>query len=138
MIPFLDMKAVYAELKPELDAAYARVMESGWFVLGKEVEAFEAEYAAFCGTAHCVGLANGLEALELSLRAWRPTPVAWSTRTSTTARVFEPRSGSIRSGGGCARCGSSRVRASHRRCPPWLPATTRPRARHCFSRQRPC
>ena len=70
MIPFLDMKAVYAELKPELDAAYARVMESGWFVLGKEVEAFEAEYAAFCGTTHCVGLANGLEALELCLRAW--------------------------------------------------------------------
>jgi dTDP-3-amino-3,4,6-trideoxy-alpha-D-glucose transaminase len=70
MIPFLDMKAIYAELKPELDAAYARVMESGWFVLGKEVEAFEAEYAAFCGTAHCVGLANGLEALELVLRAW--------------------------------------------------------------------
>jgi hypothetical protein len=42
MIPFLDMKSVYAELKPELDAAFARVMESGWFVLGKEVEAFEA------------------------------------------------------------------------------------------------
>ncbi len=70
MIPFLDMKSVYAELKPELDAAYHRVMESGWFVLGKEVEAFEAEYAAFCETKHCVGLANGLEALELVLRAW--------------------------------------------------------------------
>jgi len=56
MIPFLDMKSVYTELKPELDAAYLRVMESGWFVLGKEVEAFEAEYAAFCGTKHCVGL----------------------------------------------------------------------------------
>jgi dTDP-3-amino-3,4,6-trideoxy-alpha-D-glucose transaminase len=70
MIPFLDMKAVYAELKAELDAAYARVMESGWFVLGKEVEAFEAEYAAFCGTRYCVGLGNGLEALELTLRAW--------------------------------------------------------------------
>ena len=48
----------------------ARVMESGWFVLGKEVEAFEAEYAAFCGTKHCVGLGNGLEALELVLRGW--------------------------------------------------------------------
>ena len=47
-----------------------RVMESGWFVLGKEVEAFEQEYAAFCGTRHCVGLGNGLEALELTLRAW--------------------------------------------------------------------
>ena len=70
MIPFLDMKSVYTELKPELDAAYARVMESGWFVLGKEVEAFEQEYAAFCGTRHCVGLGNGLEALELCLRAW--------------------------------------------------------------------
>src|SRR3990167_9734008 len=70
MIPFLDMKAIYAELKSELDAAYARVMESGWFVLGKEVEAFEAEYAAFCGTKQCVGLGNGLEALELVLRAW--------------------------------------------------------------------
>jgi len=74
MIPFLDMKAVYAELKPELDAAYARVMESGWFVLGKEVEAFEAEYAAFCGTRYCVGLGNGLEALELTLRAWNIGP----------------------------------------------------------------
>jgi dTDP-3-amino-3,4,6-trideoxy-alpha-D-glucose transaminase len=70
VIPFLDMKSAYAELKSELDAAYARVMASGWFVLGKEVEAFEAEYAAFCGTRHCVGLANGLEALELCLRAW--------------------------------------------------------------------
>ena len=70
MIPFLDMKSVYAELKPELDAAYRRVMESGWFVLGREVAAFEEEYAAFCGTAHCVGLGNGLEALELALRAW--------------------------------------------------------------------
>ncbi len=70
MIPFLDMKSAYAELKPELDAAYQRVMESGWFVLGQEVEAFEAEYAAFCGTRHCVGLGNGLEALELTLRAW--------------------------------------------------------------------
>ncbi len=74
MIPFLDMKPAYAELKAELDAAYARVMESGWFVLGKEVEAFEAEYAAFCGTRHCIGVGNGLEALELVLRAWEIGP----------------------------------------------------------------
>ena len=73
-IPFLDMKPAYEELKPELDAAYERVMRSGWFVLGKEVEAFEAEYAAFCGTKHCVGLGNGLEALELVLRAWNIGP----------------------------------------------------------------
>jgi dTDP-3-amino-3,4,6-trideoxy-alpha-D-glucose transaminase len=70
MIPFLDMKPIYDELKPGLDAAYERVMRSGWFVLGKEVEAFEAEYAAYCGTKHCIGLGNGLEALELVLRAW--------------------------------------------------------------------
>ncbi len=74
MIPFLDMKSAYAELKPELDAAYVRVMESGWLVLGKEVEAFEAEYAAFCGAKYCVGLGNGLEALELVLRAWNLGP----------------------------------------------------------------
>ncbi|MBS0540747.1 MAG: DegT/DnrJ/EryC1/StrS family aminotransferase [Proteobacteria bacterium] len=74
MIPFLDMKSVYAELKPELDAAYARVMESGWYVLGKEVETFEAEYAAFCGSKHCVGVGNGLEALEMVLRAWNIGP----------------------------------------------------------------
>jgi dTDP-4-amino-4,6-dideoxygalactose transaminase len=74
VIPFLDMKPAYAELKAELDAAYARVMESGWFVLGKEVEAFEAEYAAFCGTRHCIGVGNGLEALELVLRAWEIGP----------------------------------------------------------------
>ena len=74
MIPFLDMKLAYSELKTELDAAYTRVMESGWFVLGKEVEAFEAEYATFCGTKHCVGVGNGLEALELVLRGWNIGP----------------------------------------------------------------
>lgn len=99
MIPFLDMKAVYAELKPELDAAFAHVMASGWYVLGQEVEAFEAEYAAFCGTRHCVGLGNGLEALELVLRAWdlgagdevivpSNTYIAtWLAVTATGARV---------------------------------------------------
>jgi hypothetical protein len=76
MIPFLDMKSAYAELKTELDAAYHRVMDSGWFVLGKEVEAFEAEYAAFCGSRHCVGLGNGLEALELCLRAWEESSLS--------------------------------------------------------------
>jgi dTDP-3-amino-3,4,6-trideoxy-alpha-D-glucose transaminase len=70
VITFLDLKAIYDELKPELDEAYQRVMRSGWFVLGKEVEAFEHEYAAYCGTEHCVGLGNGLEALELVLRGW--------------------------------------------------------------------
>lgn len=99
MIAFLDMKSVYAELKPELDAAYHRVMESGWYVLGKEVEAFEAEYAAFCGTKYCIGLGNGLEALELVLRGWDIGPgdevivpsntyiATWLAVTAVGARV---------------------------------------------------
>ena len=49
LIPFLDLKAAYVELKDELDAAYQRVMDSGWYILGEEVEAFEREYAAYCG-----------------------------------------------------------------------------------------
>ncbi|MGC9418245.1 MAG: DegT/DnrJ/EryC1/StrS family aminotransferase [Rhodovulum sp.] len=69
MIPFLDLGAAYRELKPEIDAAVSRVLESGWYILGPEVEAFEAEWAAYCGAAHAVGVANGLDALTLALRA---------------------------------------------------------------------
>lgn len=68
-IPFLDLKAPVVELSAELDAAYHRVMESGWFILGAEVEAFESEFAAYCGVKHAVGVGNGLEALHLILRA---------------------------------------------------------------------
>lgn len=69
-IPFLDLKAQYLELKEELDAAYRRVMDSGWYVLGAEVESFESEFADYCGVKHCIGVGNGLEALHLVLRAW--------------------------------------------------------------------
>ncbi len=68
-VPFLDLKAPYLELKSELDAAYRRVMESGWYILGEEVEAFEREFAEYCGVRHCIGVGNGLEALHLILRA---------------------------------------------------------------------
>jgi dTDP-4-amino-4,6-dideoxygalactose transaminase len=68
-VPFLDLKAPYLELKADLDAAYRRVMDSGWYILGREVEAFEEEYAAFCGVKHCIGVGNGLDALHLILRA---------------------------------------------------------------------
>ena len=68
-LPFLDLKAATAELRTELDAAHRRVADSGWFLLGRELEAFEAEYAASVGTAHCIGVANGLEALQLVLLA---------------------------------------------------------------------
>ena len=68
-VPFLDVGAGYRELREELDAAYGRVMESGQYILGDEVEAFEEEWAAYCGVKHCVGVGNGLEALHLTLRA---------------------------------------------------------------------
>jgi dTDP-4-amino-4,6-dideoxygalactose transaminase len=69
MIPFLDLRATYLELRPEIDAAVSRVLESGWYILGPEVEAFETEWAAYCEAKHAVGLANGLDALTLALRA---------------------------------------------------------------------
>jgi dTDP-4-amino-4,6-dideoxygalactose transaminase len=68
-VPFLDLRAAYLELKDELDAAAQRVMGSGWYILGAEVEQFEAEFAAYCGAEHCVGVGSGLEALHLALRA---------------------------------------------------------------------
>jgi dTDP-4-amino-4,6-dideoxygalactose transaminase len=68
-IPFLDLGAAYGELKVEIDAAIHRVLDSGWYILGPEVDAFEAEWAAWCGAGHAVGLANGLDALILALRA---------------------------------------------------------------------
>lgn len=69
MIPFLDLGATYRELKEEIDDAVQRVLSSGWYVLGPEVEAFEQEWADYCEAAHCVSLANGLDALELALKA---------------------------------------------------------------------
>ncbi|BAY23079.1 putative aminotransferase [Calothrix sp. NIES-2100] len=68
-IPFLNIDAYYLELKEELDAAYRRVMESSWYILGRELEAFEAEFADYCETKYCIGVGNGLDALHLILRA---------------------------------------------------------------------
>ena len=67
-IPFLDMKSPYLELKEELDLAYHRVMESGWYILGEEVNAFEQDFAQYCNVRHCVSVGNGLEALHLILQ----------------------------------------------------------------------
>lgn len=69
MTPFLDLKAINAELREDLRAAFDRVLDSGWYVMGDELKAFESEYAAYCGARHCVGVANGLDALVLALRA---------------------------------------------------------------------
>lgn len=68
-VPFLDLRAAYLELKPEIDAAIARVLDSGWYILGPEVEAFEVEFATYCEAQHAIGVADGLDALHLALRA---------------------------------------------------------------------
>lgn len=68
-IPFLDIRGAYQELKSEIDAAIARVSASGWYILGDEVEAFEAEYAEYCSAKRCIGVGNGLDALHLALLA---------------------------------------------------------------------
>jgi dTDP-4-amino-4,6-dideoxygalactose transaminase len=68
-VPFVDLCAGHEELEPELEQAVARVLDSGWYLLGPELEEFEREFAAYCGTRHCVGVASGLSAIDLALRA---------------------------------------------------------------------
>lgn len=71
MIPFLDLKALNAQYRDELIAATTRVIDSGWYIQGTEVKAFEEEFADYCGSKYCIGVANGLDALTLTLRAWK-------------------------------------------------------------------
>ena len=68
-VAFLDVGAGYEELRDELEAAVSRVMASGWYIGGPEVETFETEFARFCGVAHCVGVGNGLDALTIAILA---------------------------------------------------------------------
>ena len=70
MIKFLDLKAINDSFEPELSESIKRVLDSGWYLLGNEVASFEKEYAEFIGTKHCIGVANGLDALRLILRAY--------------------------------------------------------------------
>lgn len=69
MIPLVDLPAAHAEVAEEVDSGFKRVIANAAFVGGEEVAAFEGEFAAFCGTRHCVGVANGTDAIELALRA---------------------------------------------------------------------
>jgi len=69
-VPFLELRPAYDELRGEFDAAYRRVMDSGWYLLGKELDQFETEFAAYCEADFCVGVGNGLDALHLILRAY--------------------------------------------------------------------
>jgi dTDP-4-amino-4,6-dideoxygalactose transaminase len=68
-VPFLNLRGIVGASRQELIDAAERVIDSGWFVLGEEVSRFETDFAAYCGTARCVGVANGLDALTLALRA---------------------------------------------------------------------
>lgn len=71
MINFLDLKAVNEQHRPEINTAIQRVLDSGWYLLGEEVSSFEREFADYCGAKHCLGVANGLDALILILMAYR-------------------------------------------------------------------
>ena len=70
MIPFLDLKEMNQQYSEEIKKAVNRVVESGWYVLSKEVENFEREFAQYCGVNHAIGVANGLDALTLILKAY--------------------------------------------------------------------
>ncbi|MEZ9421297.1 DegT/DnrJ/EryC1/StrS family aminotransferase [Vibrio breoganii] len=71
MIPFLDLKEINQQYHLELKEACSRVIDSGWYIMGNELKAFEKEFAEYCGNAHAIGVANGLDALILVLRAWK-------------------------------------------------------------------
>ena len=71
MIPFLDLKAINANYRSEITKVTQSVIDSGYYILGNEVRNFEKEFADYCGVSHCLGVANGLDALTLTLRAWK-------------------------------------------------------------------
>ena len=68
-VPFASFRPMHDELRQQLEQAYNKVMDSSYFILGKECKAFEEEFAAYCGAKYCVGVANGLDALFLILKA---------------------------------------------------------------------
>jgi dTDP-4-amino-4,6-dideoxygalactose transaminase len=84
-VPFLDLKAQFASIRAEVDAAVKSVLDSGQFILGEEVAAFEREFAAFCGVRHCISVDSGISALEMPLRAWGVGP---GSEVITVANTF--------------------------------------------------
>lgn len=70
MIKFLDLHKINERFRVEMDAAVKRVLDSGWYLLGTEIEKFERAFAAYCGVKHCIGVANGLDALKLIIKAY--------------------------------------------------------------------
>ena len=86
MIPFLDLKQVNEPHQAAIQVAIDRVLTSGWYILGHEVDAFERQFAAYCQSQHCVGVANGLDALTLVLKAWH-FPVASEVIVASNAYI---------------------------------------------------
>jgi dTDP-4-amino-4,6-dideoxygalactose transaminase len=70
-IPFLDLKKINHKYRSQLIQAVTEVIDSGWYIRGDKLKAFEVEFATYCGSSYCVGLGNGLDALSLALRAWK-------------------------------------------------------------------
>ena len=96
MIPFNDLNRTPAALRADLAASVQRVFDRGWYILGPEVAAFEGEFAAYCGTAHCLSVANGTDALEIALRALGVGP---GDRVATVANAGGYASTAIRAAG---------------------------------------
>ena len=84
-VPQTNPKASYLAHQAEIDSAIQRVLDSGWYILGREVESFEQEFAAYIGVRHAIGVANGTDALELSLRACDVGPGDFVFTVSHTA-----------------------------------------------------
>ena len=117
-IPFLELQSAYKEQREALDEATHRVLSSGWYLLGREIEGFESEFASYTGSKHCIGVANGLDALTLVLILESPfllprSPAAQQPQEResphTTLPSRRPAPCSTRSGGTCpwSRGGSS-------------------------------
>ena len=71
IVPFLDLKKVNDQHLNEINSAISKVLKSGWYIRGDRVKIFENEFSKYCGSKYCVGLGNGLDALSLTLRAWK-------------------------------------------------------------------
>lgn len=84
-IPFVDLAAQYRSIQPDIDAAIAAVLKRGDYILGQDVRLFEQEFAAYCGTSHCLGVANGTDALRLALEA---CGIGQGDEVITTAHTF--------------------------------------------------
>jgi dTDP-4-amino-4,6-dideoxygalactose transaminase len=95
-IPFLDLATAHDEIRADLDSAIRRVVDTNWYVLGPEVEAFEHEFARYCGARHCVGVGNGMEAIALTLKA---LGVGGGDEVATVAHTAFPTAAAVSAAG---------------------------------------